>query len=558
MDAVNDPGVETVVVMSSAQIGKTEMLLCVLGYFIDYDPSPILLLQPTLEMAQTFSKDRLAPMLRDTPALHGKVSDSKARSSGNTMLHKTFPGGHITMAGANSPASLASRPIRIVMCDEIDRYPVSAGAEGDPVSLARKRTATFWNRKIVLVSTPTVKGASRIEAAYEDSTQEVWQMPCPSCGEYQQILHRHIVHHNGDDGNLIGVDAACEHCGAVHGEQEWKRGPGRWHARAEHHNTRGFHLNEYVSQWRRWIEIERDFLAAKSSPEQLKTWVNTSMGETWEEEGEQINDDDLFHRREKYPAQVPAGALVLVAGVDVQDDRLEAEIVGYGDGEESWGIERRVIWGDPSLPDVWEELDQMLLQTFTHERGAQMHVAATCVDSGGHHTQMVYAFCRERKARRVFAVKGVGGQGRPIVSAPRKTRTGQTVTAADLFTIGVDEAKRLIYSRLKIHEPGPGYCHFPDTYDQEFFAQLTAEKLVTRYRKGFPVPEWIKTRPRNEALDIRVYALAALKILNPVWQALAARFQPQADDDEEQLPPRRRKLRRRQTVRRGGFVQRWR
>lgn len=228
MDAINEPGVETVVVMSSAQVGKTELLLNTIGYYMDYDASPILLLQPTLEMAEAFSKDRLSPMLRDTPALKDKVGDPKARNSGNTLLHKTFPGGHITMAGANSPSSLASRPIRILLADEVDRYPVSAGSEGDPVNLAAKRTTTFWNKKKLYVSTPTIKGVSRIEAEYEDSTMEQWCLPCPHCGEYQPLTWAQI--------RFEDITMECIHCRQRATEFQWKKHKGRWVARKEHSN----------------------------------------------------------------------------------------------------------------------------------------------------------------------------------------------------------------------------------------------------------------------------------------------------------------------------------
>lgn len=550
MDAINDPQINQVVVMSSAQVGKTEFLLNVVGYHIDHDPAPMLLLQPTVDMAQAFSKDRLAPMIRDTPALKNKVQDSKSRSSGNTILHKTFAGGHITMAGANSPASLASRPVRIVLADEIDRYPLSAGAEGDPFTLAKKRATTFWNRKIFAVSTPTVKGVSRIEALYEDSTKEQFCLPCPSCGEYQPLRWRNII--------FESCSHACEECGSEHTQDEWHRQRGEWIPQAEHANTRGFHLNELLSPWRRWSEIIADFKQAKKSPETLKTFINTSLGETWEEEGETVDGDGLLSRRERYAAQVPEGAVVLTAGVDVQDDRLEVEVVGWGEGEESYNVDLRVIRGDPEGATVWADLDAVLNQTYEHESGNRLHIAATCVDSG-HCTQQVYDYCKTRLHRRIYAVKGAGGAGRPIVSAPSKKRSGRSKRNVDLFTLGVDDAKGLIYSRLRICEPGPGYCHFPLERDEEYFAQLTAEKVVTKFIRGFPKKEWVKTRPRNEALDLRVYALAALRILDPVWTALKRRVEtPKETPEETEAPKQPRTKSTRRPNRKGGFVNSWR
>lgn len=527
-------------------MGKTEILLNIIGYFVDYDPSPILLLQPTLEMAQTFSKDRLAPMLRDTPALRGKVSDSKSKTSGNTMLHKTFPGGHITMAGANSPASLASRPIRILLADEVDRYPVSAGTEGDPVKLAEKRTTTFWNRKKVKVSTPTIAGQSRIEMDYEDSTQEIYCLPCPSCGDLQQIKRACLVH-TYDDDELKKVDATCESCGSVHSESEWKSSEGEWVARARHSKTRGFHLNEYISPWRRWLDIEVDFLQAKKSPETLKTFVNTSLGETWEEEGETIEHETLYNRREHYPAKVPREACVLTAAVDVQDDRLEIGVEGWAVGEENWKIDFQILRGDPARPNLWKKLDEVLSTRYLHESGVELPIACTTIDSGGHYTQEVYKFVKGKAARRVYAIKGKSQAGAPIVGRPSKSNLGKV----DLYTIGTDTAKEIIYARLKNMEPGAGYIHFPvdRLFDEEYFLQLTAEKCIKKYIKGVATKVWEKKRPRNEALDLAVYNIAALLILNPSYKALAARLEePEPEPEPEErntLKKRRPKARKR-------------
>ena len=531
MDALHEPEIETVVVMSAAQVGKTEILLNTIGYHIDQDPSPMLLLQPTLEMGQAFSKDRVAPMLRDTPALHGLVKDARSRDSGNTLLHKQFPGGHLTMAGANAPASLASRPVRIVLCDEVDRYPASAGTEGDPVSLARKRTANFWNRKTILTSTPTVRGLSRIENAYEESDQRQYLVPCPDCGHEQPLVWAQVSWPKNEAGESQRDKAAyaCAECGALWGDGErWRAiARGRWEARAESYGIAGFHLSALCSPWQRLADIAIEQGQVKSSPDQLKTWVNTTLGETWEEEGEQVDDVGLMARREEYPAPAPDGVRVIVAATDVQHDRLETEVVGFGEGEESWNVDYRVIRGDTSQQGVWDDLDALLDHRYRHETGVELHIAAMTVDSSdGSRTSEVYDYCRRRQHRRVWAVKGVAGTGRPIVGPPKRTKVGRQTTPTPLWNIGVDEAKNLIYSRLRQTEPGPGYCHFPVERDEEYFAQLTAEKKVRKYRRGFPHDEWQKQRPRNEALDCRVYALAALRILNPVMDKLTGQKQP--------------------------------
>ena len=520
MDAVNDPSIHTVVVMKAAQIGWTEILNNVLGYFIDQDPAPVLMIQPTLEMAAAWSKDRFAPMVRDTPALTNKVADSRARDSGNTILHKTFPGGHVTMAGANSPAGLASRPIRIVLADEIDRYPPSAGAEGDPVSLARKRMATFWNRKLLMGSTPTVKGISRIEAAFEGSDQRCYWVPCPhkECAGMQTLKWSQV---KWPDGEPAAAYYVCEHCGAeiTDADKPGMIKAGEWRAEGESNGIAGFHINELYSAWSTFGEIATAFVEAKPFPETLKTWINTALGETWEEEGDQVDDDSLLGRREDYGPEIPEGALVLTAGVDVQGDRLEIGIDAWGPSEECWAIDYRVLWGDPTQPQVWEELDALLQSDWPHELGHRLHIATTCIDSG-YLTDMVYAFAGPRASRRVYATKGQDGAGRAIVSPSKvRTKTGKPIR---LFNIGADEAKRILAYRLRA-VPGPGYCHFPLPFDEEYFAQLTAEKRTTKYIRGHPIDVWKKTRPRNEALDIRVLNMAALKILNPRWDALTAR-----------------------------------
>lgn len=548
MDAVSDPLVHTVVVMSSAQVGKTEMLNNLVGYHIHQDPAPLLLLQPTLEMAQTWSKDRLAPMLRDTPALQGRVKDPRAKKSQNTMLHKTFPGGHITMAGSNSPASLASRPIRVVLCDEVDRYPVSAGTEGDPVNLARKRTATFWNRCIVLTSTPTIRGASRIEIEFEQSDQRYYFVPCQHCSHAQRLNWSNVTWQKDEEGHALPDSAgyACDQCGALWTEPERQKAirQGEWRATAKSHGRAGFHLSELYSPWSTLPDMVRAFLDAKSSPELLKTWVNTTLGETWEDRGDAVDPTSLYGRREDYPAPVPEGAVLLTAGVDVQHDRLEVEVVAWGEGDESWNVDFVILPGDTSRDDVWRELDDLLFeQRYEHETGTSLHVTAVGIDSGDR-TSKVYEYVKARPHRRVFALKGISGAGRPVVKVSRRV-TGRRTRDVDLYQVGVDDAKSLIYARLQSENPGPGYCHFPLARDAEYFEQLTAEKQITKFYKGFPRKEWVKTRPRNEALDCRVYAFAALKILNPVWAALQKRLdKAPAKPVDEPTPPRTTQRRR--------------
>lgn len=535
MDAVSDPKIETIVLMTAAQIGKTELINNVVGYHIHQDPAPMLVVQPTLDMAQTWSKDRLAPAVRDTPVLANKIKDPRSRDSGNTTLHKIFPGGHVTACGANSPSSLASRPCRMILCDEVDRYPPSAGTEGDPVSLAKKRSSTFWNRKLILVSTPTERNNSRIEQSYAESDQRKYFVSCPDCEEEQVLRWANVQWEQDKPATATYV---CEHCGSCWSDAKRYRAIryGKWKATSEGDGkTAGFHLSGLYSPWTPLEDSVRDFLASKRDPMRLKTWVNTFLGETWEDQGEQVDDHDLMQRAEDWGGELPDDVLLLTAGVDVQDDRLELEVVGWGRGEESWSIDYQTIYGDPSTADLWMQLDQTLQQKFVHPTHGEMVIRSACVDSGGHYTQQVYNYCRARAGRKVFAIKGVGGEGKPIAGRPTKNNIGKI----NLFPVGTDTAKELIYSRLKIVEEGEGYCHFPVGRHEEYYRMLTAEKKVTKYFKGRPKREWVKIRTRNEALDCRVYATAALAILNLNLEVVYRRAQNVVLSDAEKSVSRR-------------------
>lgn len=557
MDACSDPAVKEVVVMCGAQLGKSEMLLNTIGYHMDHDPCPILMMQPTVDMATAFSKDRItAGLLRSTPALRDKVKDSKAKDANNTTLHKVFPGGALSLVGANSPSSLASRPIRVVLCDEVDRYPASAGEEGDPISLAKRRAATFWNRKIILVSTPTNRGASRIESSYEESDQRKFMVPCHDCGHEQEMVWGNV---RWSDDNPHTAVYVCPECGSAWGDGERRRAvsKGRWVANKPFNGVAGFHLNALYSPWSVLSDAVEEFLAARRDPMRLKTFVNTFFGETWEDQGEGVDDYAVSQRKEDYDG-IPEEVALLTCGVDVQDDRLEVEIVGWGAGEESWQIEYHVIYGDPSSPALWAKLDEIVLATYEHPSGEPMIIRATCVDSGGHHTRAVYNYAKTRAGHRVFAIKGVGGEGKPIVGRPSRNNIGKV----PLYSIGVDTAKELHYSRLRMDEAGPGYCHFPSKRDDEYFKQLTAEKQMVKYHKGYPSRVWVKTRTRNEALDVRIYAIAALAILNVNMDSIAKRFYANMEKQKMPLEAEVEKphplLTGKKAAKRGGFANSWR
>lgn len=399
MDAISSPGLKRVVLMTSAQIGKTEMLLNTIGYYSEHDPSPIMVVNPTDAMAQAFSKDRLAPMIRDTECLKEIYGMAKSRDTANTILHKQFPGGHITMIGANAPTNLASRPIRILLLDEVDRYPASAGTEGDPVDLADKRTTTFWNRKVVLVSTPTEKGVSRIEKEYLKSSQEEWCVQCPYCGKYTPF--------KWDNLDFKDMMMKCDHCEEKLSEDEWKEQPGMFVAQNPSVTAiRGFHLNEMASPWKRWKDIKQAYLDAvkdkkeNGSDYKLKTWVNTSLGEPYEAMGAKADINDLMKRREKYTAELPQGVLLLTAAVDVQDDRLELEVCGWGAGYESWGITYEKLYGNLEKNFIWEELEAFLSKPFTFEDGQALNIACTFIDTGGHFTTQSYKWLKTMQRKK--------------------------------------------------------------------------------------------------------------------------------------------------------------
>ncbi len=545
MDAFNDPTIETIVFETAAQVGKTSCIENILGYVIDMDPSPVLIVQPTLEMGQTFSKDRLAPMLRDTQKLSGKVADEKSKIAENTIMHKVFPGGHLTICGANSAASLASRPIKYVFCDEIDKYPLSAGPAGDPVNLAFKRAETFWNRKLVVMSTPLIKDESRIDTFFEVSDKRYFFLPCPKCGTFQKLEWDGVRWDQHPDGTHDTETAGyvCADCKYKWDDAEriaaLRKGEWRPTVKPKARRIAGFHLSGLYSPWRRLQDIVDEFLVKKKSPDTLKTFVNETWAQVWDAEGgTRIDEKGLIARCEAYPLVmrngtavqlIPDDVVLLTCGVDVQDDRIEAEVVGWGVDYESWSIDVPVFHGDPSRPEVWHDLDVFLDKEFEHETGIRLKIACSCIDTGGHFTQEVYGFVKPRQYRRIFAIKGSNQPGKSIAGRP----TTSNIARVKLFPVGTDTAKQLIYGRLKVEERGPSYCHFPTGRDAEYFEQLTSEKLVNKWKEGKLTRQWVKKRPRNEALDMRVYATAALYILNPDWTALAEDVRKKAEKVKE-------------------------
>lgn len=519
MNAFSDQRVERIVIKSSAQVGKSEILNNCMGYAIDRDPAPMMMVQPTEDLAKAYSSERIQPMIDNSPALNTLVSEAKTRDGGNTMLRKRFPGGFLTLAGANAPSGLRSKPIRYLFLDEVDTFPASAGTEGDPVKLATVRTKTFHNRKIVMCSTPTLDKTSRIDREYRRGTQEEWRVRCPSCGEYSFIRFEDIKfdHTREDVGgapqyHVTNLAWRCPNCLSEHGEMEMKRAKAKWVAvnpKAIERKIRSFHMNALTSPWGNWAEIAAEFLEAKGKDKELQVFYNTTLGETWELRDRSGEPEKLYARRERYSAEVPDGVLVLTCGVDTQDNRLEYEVVGWGRNEESWGIQRGAIPGDPEDDTVWRELDEVIDREWQMPSGRALRISATFVDSGGHKTKDVYKQTAARYAKHVFAVKGYDGESRPYVDISKK----KTV----LMLIGVDSGKAAIMSATAVETPGPRYCHFPLNehagYEMDYFHGLLSERMVVQTRNGRNTTRWMKVASgqRNEALDCRNYARAAFK-----------------------------------------------
>lgn len=532
-----------VVLMWAAQTGKTEIGNNFLGYVVHHAPGPMLIVQPTVELAKRMSKQRIAPMFASTPELAALVAEPRARDSGNTVMVKEYRGGLLVLTGSNSGSGLRQMPIRYLFPDEIDEYPGDVGGQGDPVALAEKRTTTFEQTyKELLTSTPTIRGVSRIEREYLNSDQRRYFVPCPHCGHVDFITwsgFRDYVrgedggHHfiEWDEGRPETAHMVCGACQESVSEQHktFMLMHGKWMALAPGDGkTVGYHLSALYSPvgWKSWAKCAMEFLAAKDDPFKLKTWVNTVLAETWEEAGDAIDPQTLAGRRKNYGCDVPAGVGVLIASVDVQNDRLEVAVKGYGHLEESWLITHMTLVGDPASAPVWLQLSQVLDDTYEHESGQKMKVQVTVIDSGGLHTESVYKYCRAQlgAGRHVFPVKGGSMAGRPLVERP----SSHNRYHVPLFVLCVDTGKDLVMARMQIRMPGPGYMHLPEV-DDEYLAQLTAERAVRKYVKGRgAVREWVKLRERNEAFDLEVYALAGLYIMGPVFirslKERAARF----------------------------------
>ncbi|BDC37747.1 phage terminase large subunit family protein [Paraburkholderia terrae] len=562
LDAVTDPSVEKISVMKSARVGYTKLMDHAVGYFIHQDPSPILVVQPRVEDAESYSKTEIAPMLRDTPVLAAIAGDQKAKNSDQTILAKTFKNGSsLTLVGANSPAGFRRITSRVVMFDEVDAYPVDgAGNEGDQIALGTKRSETFWNRKIVLGSTPTVKGYSRIEKSFAESDQRYFFVKCPHCGEHQVLewggpdTPHGMKWDKDENGNGMPetVYYVCRHNGCIIQEVDKPDmvAGGEWRATKPFNGHAGFHIWAGYSLFPNacWSNLVGEWLRVKDDPLARQTFINLVLGEPYEDRGDRaLSEARLAARTEVWSAEVPDGAGVVTAGLDVQDDRVEAETIAWGRNEESWSIDHAVFEGDPESAELWARVDAYLKRVWRRADGRGFEVMAACIDSGGHHTQKVYEFAKARLGRRIWAIKGEsarGGARSPVW--PTKRPSSRTKATFRPVIIGVNAAKDVIRDRLR-REPEEddgvvsypaGYMHFPSDRDINYFAQLIAERSVTKIANGQKFRVWELPPGRaNEALDIRVYGYAALCGLMHMGLKLNRRVEQVQVDPDQLIEP---------------------
>jgi len=519
-----DPGCYRISLMWAAQTGKSQAQLMSIGFSIDQEPSSQMVMQPTQTDMGVWLNAKFDPMVTSTPSLDDKIAKARAREGVNNQNMKSYPGGFLMFAWSGSPSTMRGRSAPKIYPDETDGY--KRTGEGHPVELIWQRAATFGDQRLLFESsTPTIKGDSYIEDAFEEGDKRRWFVNCPDCGESQFLKWSQVHWQKSDEGVSLPDTTmyCCESCASL-----WSDGVrhkairlGSWVAEKPFLGHASYHLPELASTFRKLKDIVISFLEKKAKGD-LQTFTNISLAETWALEGEKQDPDKLYSRREHYKEDVPEGALLITAAVDVQDDRLEIQYEGWGADEENWKIAFDVIRGDLNKPEIWKRLDAALDRKFKHESGLTMDVTGTTIDTGGHFTQAVYTFVK-RRGYGVFAIKGSSNQSAPIVSRPSKSNLGKV----NLFSIGVHKIKTTVMKRSRILEVGPGYIHFPvsEEFDREWFDQYTSEQLVTKYVKGVRKEIWDKQRARNEAFDLSGYNYACLIILNPDFKQLKREFE---------------------------------
>lgn len=507
---------EKVVCKFCSQSGKTEVILNFIGYIMDLDPGPILAIQPNVSpMGEAFSKDRINPMLRDSPTLAVKSGPLKSRTTASTILHKTFQNGHLTIAGANSPAGLASRPIRYLVCDELDRWEITK--EGDPLVLARKRQQTFRARrraKELDVSSPTYDDIG-ISYEYDGCSQAYeWHLTCQHCGETQ---FPKIEHFSWDDVDESTTRYACQACGGVHSlaDENKVKASGAWVCvREGSRKSVGYWFNQFSSPFARWDDTIREWLDAQGDGAKMQAVVNTSFATGWEGEGEKIEPHVLRAREQPLGDILPDWVRMITIGADCQADRIEAEVVGWGERKESISLDYRVFPGEPSTDDVWNDLLEFYREPWDATEGRKMLPSCMCIDSGAF-TQHVYDFVKRARDKGIIPVKGAAGMTREQIDADVRARMKRMAkrmrSGKPPEILGVDAIKLTVYQYLSADRGAVGYSHFPVGRSDEYYSQLTGERLIVVQKRGKRATRaWKPIYPNVEALDCRVYAYAAL------------------------------------------------
>lgn len=567
MDSVHEPGVNRIAVRKCHQVGGSEALHNIVGYHIDYDPCAILFVHPTVLVAQEWSKERLSDMIRSTPSLRSVVREGRqSKESGeseSTLQLKMFPGGFLALGGANTPNTFARRAVRIAIGDDVDRFPPVVGDEGDPADLLVNRTTSFYDALTLFVSTPTLKGG-RIDTLYQRSDQRQYFVTCPGCHREDWVTWNDPTHfrvtwdgHQAETARIECPDDDHGGCGAhiteIDRHELVAHGPGwRPTAKSQDAGLVGFHLPAMLSTIGSVglpTLVEKWLSARARGKESLRVFINTWLAEGWEDRGARMNSHALANRKEAYDerpdVEVPARAVALTAGVDVQDNRFELQVFAWGIAGERWVVDWRSVPGNPKEPETRAALWDALQRRYKHASGHQLPIHATCIDSG-YATEDVYDFVLAHEARKVYATKGYGGRsGEPIVGKPSEKRYGRSPRPVRLYPINVDDAKGDLMGSLALPNPGPGYVHFPthlESIDEEYFAQLCAEHKETRYNKAGVATHvvWVQDRDRNEALDTAVLALAAYKLLNPniaQMLALLAHIEHRAERSPTQSNP---------------------
>ena len=584
MDCMGSRAVRIVDVWKCARIGYTKMLLALTAYNVTHFKRNTGIYQPVDGDAQDFTKDEINPLLRDVPAFREALdADPEKVTKDNKLDFKKFRGANLYIRGAHTNRSFRRITLDTVIYDELESFERDVDEEGSPVKLGDGRISNSTFPKSIRGSTPRESHDSLIAGEAEKARHMFWYfVPCPYCDELQRLEWKQFrwQKEGSIDERAESVTYECKHCedavdyshlGMMLDGGEWRTDDG-YSIECTDHDPLLRDSDGKIVDWPRhiafriwaayspffsWEDLVYEWLDAQGDYTDLKTFTNIRLGELWDEVGEQVEHSVLYQRREQYDRPT-ADCLLLTAGVDVQDNRLEVEVVGWGAGFESWSIEYRVLYGDPEQPEVWRDLDDVLTQVFETEDGRKLQIAGVGADTG-HLANHVYAWSARSAHNRVYCLKGSTNANAPLVSPPSRQRVGRTGLFVDLFTVGVSAGKSITYKWLNLKERGAGYCHFPISYSEEYFEGLTAEKKITKKRKGFDVVEWVRER-RNEPLDCRNYAYITAVILNPVWEALAGRevpkkSSPATQDFEQRVREERRTRRQRKSKR--GFVKRW-